>query len=762
QHQDYIGTMSAEELRCAIEEPARRGSWEVELGLVELLLRDVGADGSRPPEPGALPLLAHALLETWKRRRGRTLTLSGYLASGGVRGAIAETAETVFRDQLDVRQQAVARNIFLRLAALGDDEEVIWTRHRVVFDELIPTAEEASVVREVLTCLADARLITTSDTAVEVAHEALLREWPRLSEWLASNRTGIRLQRQLTHAAAEWRNANRDPGFLLTGARLAQFENLAMFDTIVLTHDELAYLEASLAERGRRGAEERERQQRELVAAQKLVETERARAESERQRAEEQVRYVARVRTRNRAIAGAGAIVFVLAVLAGLFGLQSNQNAARAEAEKRLATSRELAASAINSLTTDPEISLLLALQAVDTTYSVDKTVLLEAEEALHAAVQASHLQLSLPASSASGIGVTGAVFSPDGTRLATIDAYGFAKVWDVSLDAPANQSRDLLTLPGLGPGNDVIASEAIAFSPDGTRLATAGDYSVVKVWDVVSGKELLAAPYYGGGVLAIAFSPDGQRIAVGGDGGEVWDAATGKTLINLIAPSSSTIISDVAFSPDGARLATAYLATAYNDNITQVWDAATGKLLLTISGHTQRVNGVAFSPDGTRLVTVSDDGTARIWDAVTGQQVLLIRTELRFGVAFSPDGKRLATGGKDETAQVWDAATGQELFTLLGHTGTLFGVAFSPDGARIATASADGTAKVWDANPDRELVTLSGHTKAVFSVAYSLDGTRLVTGGLDKEGTGVGRRHWQGIVPACRETGCHSKRGRR
>jgi len=726
-HQEYIGPMSADELRRAIEEPARRGGWELEEGLADVILRDVGADGSRSPEPGALPLLSHALLETWHRRRGRALTLSGYLASGGVRGAITETAETVFRDQLDARQQAIARNIFLRLTALGDDEEVIWTRRRVTFDELIPTGEEAAMVREVLTCLADARLVTTSETAAEVAHEALLREWPRLSEWLANNRAGIRLQRQLTNAAAEWRKANRDPGFLLTGARLAQFENLAMFSTVVLTQEERAYLEASLAERDRREAEERERQQHELAAAQKLAETERARAKSERQRAEDQARYVSRVRTRNRAIAVAGAIALVLAVLAGVFGLQSNQNAARAEAEKRLATSRELAASALINLTVDPERSLLLALQAVDTTYSVDKTVLLEVEEALHAAVQASHLQLSLPASSASGIGVVSVVFSPDGKRLATIDEYGTAKVWEVSPDAPAGQSRELLTLPG---HNTSTGYQAIAFSPDGMQLATAGEYNVVRVWDAVSGKELLAvpSPLF---VTAIAFSPDGQRIAVGGDeGGEVWDAATSKTLISLITLPRLTAMNGIAFSPDRARI-----ATAGSDNLTRVWDAATGELLLTISGHAQPVNGVTFSPldGGARLATVSDDGTARVWDPATGQQVLLINTESRFGVAFSPDGKRLATGGKDGSAQVWDAATGKELFTLLGHTGTLFSVAFNQDGTRLATASADGTAKVWDTHPDGESVTLSGHTKPVFSVAYSPDGTRLVTGGLDK-----------------------------
>ena len=118
-HQEYIGPMTMEELRCAIEEPAQRGHWYFDPGLVDLLLHDVGADVGHTPEPGALPLLSHALLATWQRRRGRTLTLSGYTASGGVRGAIAETAESVFYDQLDREQRPIARQIFLRLTELG-------------------------------------------------------------------------------------------------------------------------------------------------------------------------------------------------------------------------------------------------------------------------------------------------------------------------------------------------------------------------------------------------------------------------------------------------------------------------------------------------------------------------------------------------------------------------------------------------------------------------------------------------------------------
>ncbi len=179
--QEYIGPMSPAELQRAIDEPARRGGWQLEAGLVELLLKDLGVDSSHLAEPGALPLLSHALLESWHRRRGRMLTISGYLASGGVQGAIAETAEIVFQDELDPTQQGIARSIFLRLTELGDKDVSVETRRRATIHELIPKPEDAAAVRDVLTRLADARLIVTDRDIVEVAHEALIREWPTLA-----------------------------------------------------------------------------------------------------------------------------------------------------------------------------------------------------------------------------------------------------------------------------------------------------------------------------------------------------------------------------------------------------------------------------------------------------------------------------------------------------------------------------------------------------------------------------------------------------
>ena len=245
--QQYIGPMGQADLRRAIERPASQAMWELEPGLVDLLLHDIG------DEPGALPLLSHALLETWEQRRGRTLTLHGYAASGGVRGAIAQSAERVF-DRLDPDQQAIARRVFVRLTELGDGTQV--TRRRAAMDELLSRGATADPVRDVLRALSEARLITIGMDAVEVAHEALIREWPRLRAWLDEDRDSLRARRDLGEAAREWDRLRRDPGALYRGLRLARALELADRDAHEWTGLERAFIEAS---RESAAKEERER-----------------------------------------------------------------------------------------------------------------------------------------------------------------------------------------------------------------------------------------------------------------------------------------------------------------------------------------------------------------------------------------------------------------------------------------------------------------------------------------------------------------------
>ncbi|QJW93766.1 WD40 repeat domain-containing serine/threonine protein kinase [Frigoriglobus tundricola] len=214
-----------------------------------------------------------------------------------------------------------------------------------------------------------------------------------------------------------------------------------------------------------------------------------------------------------------------------------------------------------------------------------------------------------------------------------------------------------------------------------------------------------------------------------------VWETRYVRTLWRRETPLLATLkghtsfVRSASFGPDGTRV-----VTASEDGTARVWDAATGREQAVLKGHTSFVRSASFSPDGTRVVTASEDGTARVWDAATGreQAVLKGRTSTVESASFSPDGTRVVTASLDKTARVWDAATGREQAVLKGHTDLVVSASFSPDGTRVVTASLDGTARVWDAATGREQAVLKGHTNVVYSAAFSPDGTRVVTASGD------------------------------
>jgi WD40 repeat protein len=308
--------------------------------------------------------------------------------------------------------------------------------------------------------------------------------------------------------------------------------------------------------------------------------------------------------------------------------------------------------------------------------------------------------------------------YSPGGTRMASAADDKTIKLWD------ARGGAELATLRGHSGG-----VQAVAYSPDGTRLASASKDQTVKVWDAQSGALLATLRGHTGGVSSVAYSPDGTRLATASDDKTIklWDAHGGAEITTLRGHSAEVL--SVCYSPDGTRL-----ASAAQDYAVKLWDARGGAELAALRGHTGIVRSVCYSPDGTRLASASDDSTVKLWDARSGAQITTLRghTGWVFSVCYSPDGTHLASAAWDQTVKLWDAKSGADVATLCGHTNWVLSVAFSPDGSRLASAAQDHTVKLWDAKSGAVLTTLRGHTAAVLSAAYSPDGTRIASASWD------------------------------
>jgi WD40 repeat protein len=674
---EFVLPLTPDELERAVLSPAQRVGLKMEKGLVSTIVREVGN------QPGALPLLQYALSELFEKREGRMLTNKAYQEIGGALGALGRSAETIYSD-LDEDGQSAARQLFLRLVTLGEGTED--TRRRVLREEIESLHEEHQAdIQTVIDTFGKARLLSfdrdpvTRGATIEVAHEALLREWTRLREWLTESRSDVRTQRQLSTAVREWNHGQRDSSFLMTGSRLEQFEDWFSHTTIALTQDERAFITASTQE-------EQARRRRELRAAKQL---------------------------KQRAIYLSVALVLaiVLAGVALFFGNQANKNAAEANASEKIATGRELAAAAVSNLDVDPELSILLALQSEATVHTI------EAENTLHRSILASRVVFVLHHD---GI-VYSVNYSPDGKRIATSSADKTAKIWD------ANTGELLLTMTG---HTDEVWG--LSYSPDSKRVATTSADKTAKVWDAYTGELLLTLTGHTAPVSSIEFSPDGTRIVTTSHDttAKIWNAVTGKELLTFSAHTD--MLYGSAFSPDGKRV-----ATCGADGFVRVWDANSGKELLTLPVEgVLFLYGVAFSPDGTRLTTVGDGSYfARTWDTMTGAVLYsgrLGHSSAINKIVYSPDGRIAATGSDDSTAIIWDNVTGQVLTTLSGHARSVDYVSLSPDGARLVTASYDGTARVWNLMPTKEalFIPLASTETSRWSMylGYSPDGTRILT----------------------------------
>jgi WD40 repeat protein/class 3 adenylate cyclase len=678
-----VPPMTRDELRRAIELPARRARLRVESALANALVAEVAE------APGALPLLSTTLVELWGVREDRWLRLDAYEQTGGVQGAVARLAEASYQ-QLTGAEREVARRMFLRLAGTGEGEAV--TRRRVPLGEF--DVQVDPLASDVLARLTEDRLLTMSDSSVEVAHEALLREWPRLRGWLDEDMQGHLLRQHLTQAAKQWDANDRDPSEVYRGARLS-----AALDWASTRGTDLNELERAFLSAGRQASER----------------------EVERQR---------RTNRRLRGLLVGGAVFLAVALLAGGVALvqrgRARSEAKRAETQAGIATARELTEASLANLGVDPDRSILLALRAVETYRGLGPAVPGDAVETLHKAVENSRLLLTVSDPASGSV-----AFSPDGKLVATGGSLsgsqnGRADLWDART---GNRVRTLSE-----PNEGV---RQVLFSPDGSELLTRGALSSgtgsIILWNTRTG-EKLETLHPRGSLVDAAFSPGGDRVAVSTLEGTltIYDLRTRNALLRIANPGP---LCGVDFSPDGSKVAA---AACYTGTTAPVWDARTGRKLIEVGGYGSVIT-VAFSPDGKRLVTGGIDGIARVWAVRRGRLMATLQghTGWIYSVAFSPDGRQVATGSSDGTARMWNANTGRQLFVLAAHTETVYEVAFSPDGKHLATASGDGTTRIWDVTTQgaRDALTLAADKPGTSSlqVAFSPDGKHLVTGGGDE-----------------------------
>jgi WD40 repeat protein/DNA-binding SARP family transcriptional activator len=669
-----VGPMHADELRATIQGPARRAGVRVEPALIDSLVEDVLG------EPGALPLLSVSLLELWQRRAGRELRLSDHLAAGGVRGAVARLAEKTYAAMTE-EERHVARRVLLRLVDPAEHE--VHVRRRASLAEF--DLDSDPVARRVLTQLVDDRIVTTNETSIELAHDALLREWPRLREWIEEDGQATRLHRHLTRSAGEWAVRGRDPSELYRGARLAaalEWRDGALPADLRLNELEQEFLAASA------DVEERVKRQR--------------------------ARHV-------RTLAWSAVATIMLFAILAVFGFLQAREADR---QGELAFSREVAAEASNQLGIDPQLSLLLALEAYEIAPSA------QAEAALRQAVVNSHLRAVLPGNA--GFITSQVSFSPNDRVIATGGLQG-ARLWDGRTGQP------LARLP------EEAATNAIAFSPDGTRLAVGVVGQDSHIWGVAKHEIIATIPDgRGGGANHVEWVSNRRVLTARADGtATIFDATTGDASVTLDAgpeirgENIAGPISDVALSPRRDLIAAV-------DELgqTRVWRASTGSILLTLRGHEGPVNAVDFSPDGKSLATVGDDFTGRIWEVPTGRQLHVLRghkTQV-LSVRFTPDGRSLVTGDAVGELRVWRTLDGGTETVLLGQKDAIFwqSLAFTPNGQFLVSGSADATVSVWDLETGGRVAEFLGHTGRVEDVTVSSDGTRIATAADD------GARIWR------------------
>ncbi len=666
-----LGGMGQAELRSAIQGPVAQAGLRLEPGLVDLLVREV--EGS----PGALPLLSHVLRQTWRRREGDTLTVQGYAATGGVREAVAQSAERLYRD-LTPTQQGMLRDLMVRLVSCDDAGEPVRTR---VARRTVTSDDEHTAVVE---ALVGARLLSSDGDTVEIAHESLAVAWPRLRSWLDDDVDGLRIMRHLSVAAGSWDGLGRPDSELYRGVRQARAAEWRKGHDPQLTPQERAFLDASA----------------EL-------------AETEERATEVQVRRERRSNQRLRAGLAAVALLLAVSIVAGALAKTA---ADRADQQSLVADARRLGAEALRS--PDLDRSLLLATAGVRLNNTVEtRNSLLAALNRAPAllrtgrthpslismavnpitgvlAVQSAGIDLrfydgdtldEVPGR-ASGEGV-GLSASPDGTLLAR----SLPTDKSAAADGPRVELLDQtgrLAITQLGRLHDQYVSHEMAFSPNSRWLVVTSDHirgespPLTSVWDLRSPD----AP-----VTLLNLNERGHSPAITSDGLTVFSTGQGSLVATDVRSGEQRVFGPadlgvrsidhrVVLGPGGRLLAVG----AGGDTV--LLDPATMRRRFVLGGSGDSTDDISFSPSGDRVAASGDHLAA--WDLSGEEPRQLFRQEGRGKVAFSPDGRTLHSAQVDGLLLSWDL-TGEYQFLRklagppLASAATVARI--SPNGALVA-----------------------------------------------------------------------------
>ncbi|WP_198316639.1 CHAT domain-containing protein [Cystobacter fuscus] len=715
-----VPEMTVGELREAIEYPARRQGLRLEEGLTERLLREVER------QPGALPLLAHALERLWRLREGRWLKHGAYEALGGVAGALAQELDRLYLG-LDEDERHQLRRLLMELVDVRQGAAP-FTCQRVEREQVRPLEERARRAFDtVLGRLVESRVLVLGggaeggEVSIEVAHEALLRHWLPLAEWIRDGQERRRRKLELRAAAEAWRahgESAHAEDYLLRGRRLEDALEFQQAHPDELDERVHLFLGASWERAERLAWEERAYQER-LRDFARLIVADKLRGEDPTAA----LLVLLEVREPEQHLAWTQTALEVLQqplASAVLRGHRGPVRAAAISADGRwvVTASRDGTARVWRADGTGmPRVLEGHGGEVLAVAFSPDgrRVVTASADHTARvwwvegdsgAELLAGHMGE-----------VLAVAFSPDGRWVVTASRDGTARVW----------RADGTGVPVVLRGHEQGVVTA-AFSPDGQRVVTASRDWTARVWHA-DGRGELAVLFHPGDVRAAVFSPDGERVATASVDGavRVW-CADGQE-VPSVQHSDSGIVNAVAFSPEGGLV-----ASAHADGSVCLWRADGKGEGMRLAGDTRESLSVAFSPDGRWVVTASRDGRARVrhTDGTGPTTELLGHTDEVLSASFSADGERVVTASRDGSARVWRWRAQPRALTLPRRAGTVRALAFSPRGERLATAYADGTAGVWWLSGGTEPVLLKGHGAEIRTVAFAPDGERVVTASDD------------------------------